>query len=66
MTARELAAVQSFPDNFMFVGTKTSAYRQIANAVPPLLGKAIGHMLLEASAAAANETKRTELSTVAA
>jgi DNA (cytosine-5)-methyltransferase 1 len=45
MTARELAVVQSFPDNFIFCGTKTSAYRQIANAVPPLLGKAIGIML---------------------
>ena len=45
MTARELAAVQSFPDDFIFVGTKTSAYRQIANAVPPLMGKAIGGML---------------------
>lgn len=48
MTARELAAVQSFPDDFIFVGTKTSAYRQIANAVPPLLGRAIGNMLMEA------------------
>lgn len=48
MTARELAAVQSFPDDFFFVGTKTSAYRQIANAVPPLLGRAIGDMLMEA------------------
>lgn len=47
MTARELAAVQSFPDDFFFVGTKTSAYRQIANAVPPLLGRAIGRMLME-------------------
>lgn len=45
MSARELAATQSFPDNFVFEGTKTSAYRQIANAVPPLLGKAIGKML---------------------
>lgn len=45
MTARELAAVQSFPDEFVFEGTKTSAYRQIANAVPPLVGKAIGSML---------------------
>jgi DNA (cytosine-5)-methyltransferase 1 len=50
MTARELAAVQSFPDDFVFVGTKTSAYRQIANAVPPLLGRAIGKMLAEAKA----------------
>jgi DNA (cytosine-5)-methyltransferase 1 len=48
MTARELAAVQSFPDDFVFVGTKSSAYRQIANAVPPLLGKAIGLMLNDA------------------
>lgn len=48
MTARELAAVQSFPDDFMFEGTKTSAYRQIANAVPPLLGLAIGRMIVDA------------------
>jgi len=47
MSARELAAVQSFPDNFIFKGTRTSAYRQIANAVPPLLGRAIGLMLKE-------------------
>lgn len=50
MTARELAAVQSFPDDFIFVGTKTSAYRQIANAVPPRLGEAIGRMLFKAAA----------------
>lgn len=49
MTARELAAVQSFPDNFVFHGTRTSAYRQIANAVPPLLGLAIGQMLVSLS-----------------
>lgn len=48
MTARELATVQSFPEEFVFVGTKTSAYRQIANAVPPLLGKAVGRMLKDA------------------
>jgi DNA (cytosine-5)-methyltransferase 1 len=45
MSARELATVQSFPDDFVFEGTKTSAYRQIANAVPPALGYAIGVML---------------------
>lgn len=47
MSARELAAVQSFPDDFVFEGTRTSAYRQIANAVPPALGRAIGIMLDE-------------------
>lgn len=50
MTARELAAVQSFPDDFVFYGPKSSAYRQIANAVPPLLGEAIGRMLSSAEA----------------
>ncbi len=41
MTCRELATIQSFPLNFKFIGTKTSVYRQIANAVPPLLGFAV-------------------------
>lgn len=59
MTARESAAVQSFPDTFVFSGTKTSAYRQIANAVPPLLGKAIGTMLANADAAA-TRIRKTE------
>lgn len=62
MTARELAAVQSFPDSFVFSGTKTSAYRQIANAVPPLLGAAIGRMLIEAAAVADScGTKRKDI-----
>lgn len=56
MTARELATVQSFPDDFVFSGTKTSAYRQIANAVPPLLGKAIGEMLGYADVSSAEWT----------
>lgn len=47
MSARELAAIQSFPDSYEFMGNNSSAYRQIANAVPPLLGKAIGEMLME-------------------
>lgn len=51
MTARELAVVQSFPDKFVFAGAKTSAYRQIANAVPPLVGLAIGKMLSKAEGA---------------
>jgi DNA (cytosine-5)-methyltransferase 1 len=41
MSARELATVQSFPLDFVFEGNRSSAYRQIANAVPPLLGKAV-------------------------
>lgn len=46
ITVREAACIQSFPDNFEFCGSKTSGYRQIANAVPPKLGYALGKMLL--------------------
>lgn len=42
MTPRELAALQSFPDDFIFKGSKKWQLVQIGNAVPCLLGKAIG------------------------
>lgn len=41
MTCRELATVQSFPLDYEFCGNRSSIYRQIGNAVPPLLGKAV-------------------------
>jgi DNA (cytosine-5)-methyltransferase 1 len=44
LSAREAAIIQTFPVNFTFVGTKTSVYRQVANAVPPLLAKAIAQI----------------------
>lgn len=46
-TIRENARLQSFPDDFVFTGTKTQQNRQVGNAVPPLLGYHLGKALLK-------------------
>lgn len=47
ITPREAARIQSFDDNFIFKGKKVAICKQIGNAVPPLLAKAIGEHIMK-------------------
>ncbi len=68
LTQREAAALQSFPNNFEFTGPVSAQWRQIGNAVPPLLGKAIGRalsaMVKEAGASKSVSRKKTTVQAI--
>lgn len=60
LSVREAARLQSFPDGFKFSGTMNPAFRQIGNAVPPLLAHALAEPLLTALGIGANAPSRTQ------
>ena len=45
LSVRECARIQTFPDDFIFTGTLNSMYRQIGNAVPPMLAKVLADFI---------------------
>jgi len=56
ISVREAARLQSFPDGFVFCGTMNPAFRQIGNAVPPLMARALAATMMEVLLGRAEQT----------
>lgn len=54
LTVRMAARVQGFPDSWQLAGKKTPAYRQVGNAFPPPVARAVGEQIVAAFEAASN------------
>ncbi len=67
LTVREAARLQTFPDRYRFAGPPSAAFRQIGNAVPPLVGERLGETVLQCLAATQSAGPSTqEISTALA
>ncbi|QQS13799.1 MAG: DNA cytosine methyltransferase [Rhodospirillales bacterium] len=66
ISVREAARLQSFPDGFVFCGTMNPAFRQIGNAVPPLMARALASTIMEVLRGRADQTDYVSRRTAAA
>lgn len=58
LTVKMVARIQGFPDDWQFIGRKTSSYKQVGNAFPPPVAKAIGLMIRQAILPRVSSTPR--------
>jgi len=66
LTIRMVATLQGFPDDWTFCGRKTAAYRQVGNAFPPPVAKAVGLAIRKALSAKKLATRQLELTELTA
>lgn len=61
ISIREAARLQTFPDSFVFIGSKDSQYQQVGNAVPPIMAKAIAEKLAEQLESCSESNSESEM-----